>query len=48
MQCFCMKFVQYNDCLVNSVDTDGMVHRHQGINIYIADYAPTCFQLLIG
>ena len=36
-----MKLVQYNEYLVNIVDTDGLMLEHQGISSYSAVYAPT-------
>ena len=36
MQYFCMKLFQYNECLVNTMDTDALVLKHQGINGYSA------------
>ena len=35
-----MKLVQYNECLVNIVHTDGLMLKHQGISSHSADYAP--------
>ena len=43
MQYFYMKRVQYNECLVSIVDTDGLVLWHQGISSHSADYAPKRF-----
>ena len=43
-----MKLVEYNGCLVSIVDTDGLVHWHQGISSFSADYAPMRFPVLKG
>ena len=43
-----MKLVQYNEYLVNTVDTDGLVLKHQGISRYSVEYTPICFQLFVG
>ena len=32
-----MKLVQYNEYLVSTVDTDGLVLKHQGISSYSAE-----------
>ena len=34
-----MWLIQYNEYLVNTVDTDGLVPQHQGISGYSAEYA---------
>ena len=39
-----MKLIQYNECLVNIVDTDA----HQGISSHGADYAPMRFPVFKG
>ena len=40
----CIQLVQYNEYLVSTVATDGLVHTaHQGINNYSAEYAPMLF-----
>ena len=39
-----MKLVQYNECLVNIVDTDGLVLAQ----CHSADYAPMRFPLFKG
>ena len=43
-----MKLVQYNDCLVSMVDTDGLVLYHQGISSHSADYTPMRFPAFKG
>ena len=43
-----MKLVWYNEKLVSSVDTDGLVLQHQGISSHSAEYAHMCFQLCMG
>ena len=43
-----MKLVQYKECLVSIVYTDGLVLQHQGISSYSAEYAPMHFQLFMG
>ena len=43
-----MKPVQYNECLVSIVDTDGLVPWHQGISCHGADYAPMRFLVFNG
>ena len=39
-----MKLFQYNNYLVSTVDTDGLVLYHQGISCYSAENAPISFQ----
>ena len=41
-----MKFIQYNECLVSIVDTDGLVL--QGISSHSADYASMRFPVFKG
>ena len=43
-----MKLVQYNECLVSIVDTDGLVLKHQAISSRSADYAPRRFLVFKG
>ena len=43
-----MKLVQYNECLVSIVDTDGLVLQHQGISSHGAYYAPMRFPVFKG
>ena len=43
-----MKLVQYNECLISTVDADGLVLLHQGISSHSADYAPMRFPVLKG
>ena len=43
-----MKPVQYNECLVSIVDTDGLMFQHQGISSHSADYASMHFPVLKG
>ena len=43
-----MKSVQYNECLVRIVDTDGLVLKHQGISSHSADYTPMPFPVCKG
>ena len=47
MQYFCVKLVQYNGYSISTVDTDGLVLKHQGISSYSAEYAPMHFKLFI-
>ena len=42
-----MKLVQYNECSVSIVDTDGLV-LHQGISSHSADYTPMSFPVFKG
>ena len=42
-----MKLIQYNDCLVSIVDTDGF-HGFHGISSHGADYAPMRFPVFKG
>ena len=42
-----MKLVQYNEYLVITVDTDGLVLWHQVISSYSDDYAPMHFQFFM-
>ena len=42
-----MKLVQYNEYLVCTVDTDGLVIYHQGISSYSSEYVPMLFQLVM-
>ena len=44
-----MKIVQYNEYIVGTVDTDGLVLWHQGVNNYSAngECAPMHFQLFM-
>ena len=39
-----MNLVQYNEYLVSTVDTDGLLLQRQGISSYSAEYAAICFQ----
>ena len=43
-----MKLVQYNECLISIVATDGLVLSHQGISSHGADYAPMRFSVFKG
>ena len=43
LEYFHMNPVQYNECLISIVDTDGLVLQHQGISSHSADYTPMCF-----
>ena len=43
-----MKQVQYNEYLVSTVETEGLVLQHQGISAHNAEHAPTCFHLFKG
>ena len=43
-----MKLVQYNECLVSIVNTDGLVLYLQGISSHSADYALMCFPVFKG
>ena len=43
-----MKLVQYNECLVSTVDTGGLVLYHQSISSHDADYAPMRFPVFKG
>ena len=40
--------VQYNDYLVNNVDTDSLVLEQQGISSHSAENASMHFQLFMG
>ena len=40
-----MWLIQYNEYLVNTVDTDGLVLQHQGISSYSAKYATSLSRL---
>ena len=42
------KLVQYNECLVSIVDTDGLVLQHQGISSHSADDVPMRFPVFKG
>ena len=42
-----MKLVKYNDYLVTTVDTDGMVPQQQGINSY-SQSIPLAFPVIYG
>ena len=39
-----MNQVQYNEYSVSTVDTDALVHWHQGISSHSAEYTPMHFQ----
>ena len=43
-----MQMVHYNEYLASTVDTDGLVLKHQDISRHSAEYAPMCFQLFMG
>ena len=43
-----MKLVQYGNHLVSTVDTDGLVLKHQAISSYSAKYTPMHCQLFRG
>ena len=43
-----MQLVQYDEYLVSTVATDGLVLLHQGISSYSDEEAPTHFQLFMG
>ena len=43
-----MKLVQYNERLISTEDTDGLVLKHQGISSHSADNPSMCFQVLKG
>ena len=45
---FDTKLVQYSECLVSILDTDGQVLYHQGIMSHSADYAPMRSPVLRG
>ena len=45
---FYMKLIQYNECLISIVDTDGLVLQHQGISSHSADYVPMRFPVFMG
>ena len=45
---FLYKLVQYSGYLCSTVDTDGLVLKHQGISIHSAEYTLMHFQLFIG
>ena len=45
---FCKKLVQYNEYLISTVDTDGLVLQHQAISSHSAEYTPMHFQLFMG
>ena len=38
-----MKLVQYNDCLVSTVDNDGLVLQRQGISSHNVEDVPMVF-----
>ena len=42
-----MKLIQYNGYSVSTVDTDGLVLKHQGISSYSTEYALMHFQLFM-
>ena len=39
---------RYNEYLVSTVDTDGLVLQNQDISSHSAEYAPMHFQLFMG
>ena len=43
-----MQMAQYNEYLVSTVDTDGLVLKHQGISSYNAGYITVHHQLFMG
>ena len=43
-----MKLVQYNEYLVITVETDGLVLLYQDISSYSGEYASMHFQLFMG
>ena len=45
---FVWHWSKYKKCLVNAVDTDGLVFYRQEPSNHNADYAPICFQLFIN
>ena len=44
----CIKLVQYNKYLLNIVDTDGLVLKHQGISSFSVDYSLVRFWLFLS
>ena len=48
MSYFDMKLVEYNEYLISTVDTDGLMFWPQGINSHSAAYALMNFQLFRG
>ena len=49
MQYFCMILIQYSEYLVvSTVDTNGLVLKHQDISSYSADFTHVPFELLMG
>ena len=43
-----MKVAQYNEYLVSTVDTEGLVLQHQGISGHSAEYPPIFSQLFMS
>ena len=43
-----MKLIQYNEYVISTVDTDGLMLQHKGIHNYSAYDAPMHFQLFMG
>ena len=43
-----MKLDRLNECLIYTVDTNGLVLQHQAISIHSADYIHICLQLFMG
>ena len=43
-----MKLVQYKEPIVSTVDTDGLVLKHQAISSYNAEYASNVFPAVYG
>ena len=43
-----MKLVQYNECLISIVDTDGLMLLHPAISSHSAYYAPMYFPVRKG
>ena len=48
MQYLCKKLAQYNEYLISTVDTDGLVLQHQGFSSHSAEYALVCFLAFNG
>ena len=42
-----MKHVKYDEYLISTLDTDGLVLQHQAISGHSAEYVPVCFRLFM-
>ena len=43
-----MNMVQYNEYVISTVATDGLVLQHQGSSSHSTEYVPICFQLFMS